>query len=76
MKKATLLGFDGDGMGVFDLPSTECVIRVGDEIMVSGGRVIEEIDPLLDGELLLLSSFVGGCKGPYWIVGDVLVLEE
>ncbi len=69
------VGFDGDGVGVFALQGTERVARVGDEIVVSGGRIIEEIDPLLDGELLLLSSFAGGCKGPYWIVGDILVLE-
>ncbi|HRO23841.1 MAG TPA: hypothetical protein PLR07_06050, partial [Promineifilum sp.] len=55
--------------GVFNLQSTERVARVGDEVVVSGGRIIEEIDPLLDSELLLLSSFAGGCKGPYWIVG-------
>jgi len=70
------VGFDGDGVGVFALQSTERMARVGDEIVVSGGRIVEEIDPLLDGELLLLSSFAGGCKGPYWIVGDILVLEE
>ena len=42
MKNATLLGFDGDGVGVFHLQSTERVARVGDEVVDSGGRIIRD----------------------------------
>lgn len=70
------VGFDADGVGVFNLQTTERVAGVGDEVVISGGRIDEAIDPLLDSELLLLSSFTGGCAGPYWIMGDILSLEE
>lgn len=70
------VGFDEEGVGTFDLQTMERVAGVGDEVAISGGRIDEEIDPLLDNEWLLLSSFVGDCAGPYWIVGDVLSLEE
>jgi len=69
------LGLTATGWEYLTCKSTERVARVSDEVVVSGGRIIEEIDPLLDGELLLLSSFADGCKGPYWIVGDISVLE-
>lgn len=70
------VGFDANGVGIFDLQTTDRVAGVGDEVVISGGRIDEEIDPLLDSEWLRLSSFAGGCAGPYFIVEDMLALEE
>ena len=49
-------------------------VRVGDEVVLSGGRLLE-IEPLLDAEVLRLASIPDDCPGPYWMVADVLVLE-
>ena len=70
------VGFDANGVGIFDLQTTDRVAGVGDEVVISGGRIDEAIDPLLDREWLRLSSFAGGCAGPYFIVEDMLALEE
>ena len=70
------VGFDADGVAVFNLQTTERVAGVGDEVVISGGRIDEEIDPLLHDDLLRLPSLVAGCAGPYWIMSDILSLEE
>ena len=49
---------------------------MGDEVVISGGRIDEEIDPLLHDDLLRRPSLPAGCAGPYWIMGDILSLEE
>lgn len=49
-------------------------VRVGDEVVLSGGRLLE-IEPLLDAEVLRLDTVPDFCPGPYWVVEDVLPLE-
>ena len=50
-------------------------VRVGDEVVMHGGRLLE-IEPLLDAEVLRLDSIPNTCAGPYWVVEDVLTLDE
>ena len=50
-------------------------VRIGDEVVLSGGRLLE-IEPLLDAEVLRLASIPDDCPGPYWVMEDVEVLEE
>ena len=50
-------------------------VRVGDEVVTSGGRLLE-IEPQLDAEVLRLGSIPDDCPGPYWVMEDVEVLEE
>ena len=49
-------------------------VQVGDEVVLSGGRLLE-IEPLLDAEVLRLASIPDDCPGPYWVMEDVEVLE-
>jgi len=44
-------------------------------VVLSGGRLLE-IEPLLDAEVLRLDSIPDTCAGPYWVVEDVLTLDE
>jgi heat shock protein HslJ len=49
-------------------------VQIGDEVVLSGGRLLE-IEPLLDAEVLRLGSIPNTCSGPYWVMEDVEVLE-
>lgn len=50
-------------------------VRVGDEVVTYGGRLLE-IEPLLDAEVLRLDSIPDTCPGPYWVMEDVLTPDE
>jgi len=50
-------------------------LHLGDEVVLSGGR-LQEIEPLLDAEVLRLDSIPDDCPGPYWVVEDGLPLDE
>ena len=68
------VGFDGKGVNVWRWAGSE-VVRLGDEVVMSGGR-IDEIEPLLDADFLWLDSIPDTCPGPYWVVEDGLPLDE
>ena len=68
------VGFDGETVNVWRWAGSE-VLHLGDEVVLSGGR-LQEIEPLLDAEVLRLDSIPDTCAGPYWVVEDVLPLDE
>lgn len=51
----------------------ESDIRVGDEVVMSGGRLLE-LEPIVDADVLRLGSIPAECPGPYWVMEDVEVI--
>lgn len=48
-------------------------MRTGDEVVLSGGRLLA-IEPVVDAAYLRLGSIPDTCSGPYWVMEDVEVL--
>lgn len=68
------VGFDGEMVNVWRWAGSE-VMRLGDEVVMSGGRLYES-ESLLDAAFFRRGSISDNCPGPYWVVEDWLPLDE
>lgn len=68
------VGMDESTIKVVTARGAYYVANVGDELVVSGGR-LDEILPVVDIDFFFLSTIPDECPGPYWVVESVLALD-